>query len=187
MSESAAIDARNMSVAEILQHYREWRDNQPKDTDGRLKPLTRDNRDDGLVINNADLSGADLSGQDLQRLLLQFGGSLKGAKLAGSNLADANLLGVDGTDADFTGANLCDALVIGGDFSNARFCSADMQRVVFAPRWALNVDVKGADLREANLAGSAACYDLVLDGANVEGAVLGHRSNPPQQMDGFLA
>jgi uncharacterized protein YjbI with pentapeptide repeats len=130
----------------------------------------REENDEPIHLNSADLSGvnlvnANLIGADLRGTYLK-GTSLSRARVTGADLTGAVLSGSSLKNADFSGAELLHtmlglALCNHAKFKKANFSGANLKGTVFT----------GADLRGANFAGAnlenAEFLDTIFDSNTV--------------------
>lgn len=123
---------------------------------------------DGVVFENADLSGLDLRGENLSGLIL-VSSALKGCDLRGANLIEVQLSGCDLRDANFEKADLSNADLTGCRATGARFHAANIEEMTAdegqfegcdfsraqGPRCSfVEADVRRANFGEAMLTGA---------------------------------
>lgn len=139
----------------------------------RTSNITRITSLDGIILDNANLSGTDLVGHDNSV-------SYVNASMKNANLKGANLKNLDMTTIDITGANMTDAIVDGVNISGRDLTNTilvgDLKGLksgnnsgtpILSSKHALindhivgeNVDLTGADLKTADLT------DISLKGA----------------------
>lgn len=138
----------------------------------------------GACLPEADLGGADLRGANLRRADLS-GAALDGADLSGADLGGADLSESILLEADLSGAELRGANLRGAKYNNTTKWPDGFD---FAQAGAIgpNSDLRGADLREANLnrvnLEGADLREASLEGANIRGVRCDRSTKWP---DGF--